>query len=98
MERISKTAAPKAVRKQIMFVAKLKDAKQVVVTGDFTRWSKEQVRMAKGPNGEWQALLNLSPGEYQYRLIVDGEWRDHAEAQKRVANPYGTQNCILTVS
>jgi hypothetical protein len=36
--------------------------------------------------------------EYQYRLVVDGEWRDHAEAPRRVSNPYGTENCVLTVA
>jgi hypothetical protein len=32
--------------------------------------------------GEWITQLELAPGEYQYRLIVDGEWRDHAEAAR----------------
>ncbi len=43
-------------------------------------------------------MLELAPGEYQYRLIVDGEWRDHSEATRRVANSFGTQNCVLIVA
>jgi hypothetical protein len=42
-------------------------------------------------------MLSLTPGEYQYRLLVDGAWKDHAEAGLRVANPYGSDNCILRV-
>ncbi len=73
------------------------EAAQVAVTGDFTGWSPEGVPLAKGERGEWRATLELAPGEYQYRLRVDGEWRDHAEAQKRVPNPFGSENCVLQV-
>lgn len=74
-------------------------------TGNFPReptrstgWTEEGIRLSKGSNGDWQTDLNLDPGEYQYRLRVDGQWQDHAEAQERVANPFGTENCILKVS
>jgi hypothetical protein len=42
-------------------------------------------------------VLNLAPGEYQYRLLVDGEWKDHSEAKRRVPNAFGSENCVLTV-
>ncbi|MBI3858582.1 MAG: hypothetical protein HY293_23090, partial [Planctomycetes bacterium] len=42
--------------------------------------------------------LDLPPGEYEYRLIVDGVWRDHPGAAKRVPNPFGTENCVLVVT
>jgi hypothetical protein len=29
---------------------------------------------------------------------VDGHWQDHAEAKKRTPNPFGGENCVLTVS
>lgn len=83
--------------KRVPFVAHVESARAVMVTGDFTGWSSEGVRLAKGANGRWQASLKLAPGEYQYRLRVDGEWRDHAEARKRVPNPFGTENCVLEV-
>jgi hypothetical protein len=28
---------------------------------------------------------------------VDGDWVDNPDATKRVDNPFGTQNCILTI-
>lgn len=56
------------------------------------------VFLAVGSNGEWATSLQLPPGEYQYRLRVDGQWHDHLEARKRVPNPYGSENCVLFVS
>jgi hypothetical protein len=85
------------VRREVPFVARMKGPSEVVLTGDFTRWSEEGIRLRKGPNDEWRTTLDLEPGEYQYRLIVDGKWHDDPQAATRVPNPYGGQNCILRV-
>lgn len=88
----------KVMTKRVPFVARGIKAREVVLVGEFTSWSKDGIRLTGGETGDWAAVLHLPPGEYQYRLIVDGEWRDHPDAARRVANPYGSQNCILTVS
>lgn len=72
-------------------------ARDVRVTGSFTGWNQTGIRLQPGGSGEWSTHLTLEPGEHQYRLLVDGKWTDHAEAAGRVANPYGSQNCILNV-
>jgi hypothetical protein len=84
--------------KQIPLRVRAEGAKEVVLTGDFTQWAKDKVRLTPAAGGEWITSLELAPGEYQYRLIVDGEWRDHAEAARRVPNSFGTQNCVLVVA
>ena len=90
-------AAKKSVHRRIQFVFRHDPAKDVVITGDFTGWSDKGIPLTKTPGGEWQTILQLAPGEHQYRLRVDGRWEDHPQAAKRVSNPYGTQNCILIV-
>jgi 1,4-alpha-glucan branching enzyme len=72
-------------------------AMYVEVTGDFTGWVKYGIRLSHRGNGEWRTLLTLGPGAYQYRLLINGEWKDHAEATRRVTNAFGTQNCVLEV-
>jgi 1,4-alpha-glucan branching enzyme len=88
---------PRSSSRRVSFVARVEKAKSVSVTGDFTGWSAEGISLVKGPNGDWQTALNLGPGEYQYRLRVDGQWQDHAQAQKHVSNSFGSENCVLTV-
>ena len=85
------------VLKKVPLKVKADGAREVVLTGDFTQWAKDRVRLTPTAGGEWITVLELAPGKYQYRLIVDGDWRDHPEAPK-VGNPFGTQNCILTVA
>ena len=97
---VVKKAAVKSERsslKKIQLVTHMDDVHEVVVTGDFTGWSEDGIRLAEEEEGVWETTLQLAPGEYQYRLRVDGEWRDHPEAERRVRNPYGSENCVLTV-
>lgn len=93
-------AAPPAPtsNKRIPFIVKVEGAHEVVLTGEFTGWSKEKVRLTPAGPGEWGAQLELPPGEYQYRLIVDGEWRDDPKGPRKVPNAFGTQNCVLVVA
>lgn len=72
-------------------------ARKVVITGDFSGWSLDRYPMRKEPDGVWRMRLHLRPGEYQYRLRVDGEWRDDPHATRRVPNPYGGENAVMAV-
>lgn len=96
------TKAPKAPRKAVLrrvpLLVRAEGARQVAVTGDFTQWSNQGFALAPVAGGDWSITLELAPGEYQYRLIVDGEWRDHPEAGERVPNPFGTYNSVLKVT
>lgn len=93
-EKRAKAPALKAVR----FSTQLPGAGKVSISGDFTQWSAEGIRLEKAADGRWTASLNLAPGEYQYRLLVDGGWQDDPAAAKQVPNPYGSRNAVLTVS
>ncbi len=93
LSKQSKTSTLRRLR----FLAHVKDAKEVVLTGDFTNWVKDKIKLNSIGDGEWETVLKLPAGEYQYRLLIDGEWKDHSEATKRVPNPFGTENCVLTV-
>jgi len=96
-KKLKTPAAPVSNLRKVPLKVKADGAKVVVLTGDFTQWAKDRVRLTPTVGGEWITVLELAPGDYQYRLIVDGEWRDHPEAPK-IGNPFGTQNCVLTVA
>lgn len=77
--------------------ARIDSAKTVAVSGDFNNWDPIGTPLKRNSEGKWSLSVELDPGEYQYRLLVDGQWHDHPEARKRVPNPFGTENCVLTV-
>ncbi len=69
----------------------------VIVTGDFSHWSPDGIRLERESDGSWSASLQLEPGVYQYRLIVDGHWSNNPGAEKHVRNAYGSENDVLVV-
>ena len=94
---LSKTSRPRMARK-VPMVVHAPGAIDVVITGDFNSWSPDGIRMSHDGSGTWRTALDLAPGQYEYRLIVDGKWSDHPAAPKRVPNPFGSENCVLIVS
>jgi hypothetical protein len=93
---LQRSPRPNLLRR-IPVTVKCDGARTVLITGDFNRWAAEGVRLSHNGNGTWHTELELAPGEYQYRLLVDGQWRDHLEASKKVPNPFGSNNCVLVV-
>lgn len=73
-------------------------ATQVKVAGDFTGWEQAPVDLKKHKNGVWKATLNLDPGRYEYRFMVDGEWQDDPACVDKAPNAFGSENCVLVVT
>ncbi len=87
----------KTAKRHVALLVKAETAKEVRVTGDFNDWVKDGIPLKHDGGGTWRTVLPLDPGQYQYRLLVDGQWTDHAEATERLTNPFGSQNCVLKV-
>jgi 1,4-alpha-glucan branching enzyme len=71
-------------------------ARQVSLVGDFNGWAPDVRRMVKGKDGTFRARVELEPGQYQYKFVVDGDWRHDPTADAQVANQYGTLNSVVT--
>src|SRR5215203_3664798 len=50
------------------------NAQQVFIAGTFNDWRPGVSKMTSNGDGKWQTDLLLTPGEYEYRLVVDGIW------------------------
>jgi chromosome partitioning protein len=76
-------------------------ASDVRIAGDFNGWVPDKgVRSlieAEGDTRIWTKILRLPPGRYQYRYVVDGEWREDPENPEAVASNVGGRNSILVV-
>ena len=48
------------------------NANKVLLTGSFNYWRKDELYMQKTASG-WEFPYTLSPGNYEYRFIVDGK-------------------------
>ena len=81
-----------------MFVTLYPRAESVQIAGDFNSWQPEKTPMSKvGQSGVWQTKLNLPPGKYRYRLVVDGQWQQDPYNELTELNPFGSFNSVVDV-
>ena len=88
----------KAARRTVTF--KLEDApgRQVFVAGCFSNWEPKHKLTDHDGKGVYTGRILLAPGEYQYKFVVDGEWRLDAANPNFVPNDFGTLNSLLKVT
>jgi hypothetical protein len=84
--------------KPIEFHVQAPSARSVKLAADFTDWEKYPLDMMKSEDGVWFTNVPLSPGQYSYRFIVDGQWCDDPRSVQRVPNPFGTANAVVNVT
>jgi chromosome partitioning protein len=76
-------------------------AGEVRIAGDFNGWIPDRGVDSRvqeeGRERVWTKVLHLPPGTYQYRYVVDGEWREDPENPRFVAGPIGGRNSLLVV-
>ncbi|PWW31104.1 glycosidase [Cytobacillus oceanisediminis] len=70
------------------------EAQQVRIAGSFTDWKNKAIEMTKGENNIWSKTINLSPGVYEYKFILDDSNWITDPANSRTANG----NSLLVVS
>jgi len=70
-------------------------ATKVQLAGDFNSWQGSP--MENIAPGEWVAKLSLSPGQYRYKFIVDGEWITDPANGWREQDTQGNLNSITYI-
>jgi len=73
-------------------------ARTVSVAGTFNEWHPTTKSMHPSGEGHWLKETALAPGNYEYCLVVDGQWMPDPLARESVANPFGGRNSILKVA
>ncbi len=73
-------------------------AKSVFLAGDFNDWDPTARRMKRVRKGgsEFAAVVELEPGRYQFKYIVDGDWCccPHSPRERSAE---GIENSVLEV-
>lgn len=67
----------------------------VMIAGSWSNWTK-QMMFPSEDSELWSVGLELPPGEYNYKFIVDGVWQ-HDPNQVTVMDEYGGCNNFVKV-
>jgi len=80
------------------------DAEKVFVAGTFNGWKPDELLLKRDKAGRWSVDLQLAPGRYEFKFIMDGQWccepgceGEHRGCPKCVPNDCGTMNRVLEV-
>ncbi len=81
--------------KKVDFQFYAPDANSVVVVGEFNGW--QPIPLKKVRKGMWKLTLDVPPGTYQFRYLVDNHYWANDESTPTVPNPFGTENSVFEV-
>jgi 1,4-alpha-glucan branching enzyme len=74
------------------------NAKAVSVAGQFNNWNAKANPLIKDANGIWTATVPLKPGKYQYKFVIDGDWRLDPANSETQDDGGGNMNSVKTVA
>lgn len=87
----------KVKRQRIALSLEAPEVNEVILMGDFNSWNPKTHPMKKDKDGLWKKIVMLSPGKYEYRFLVDGQWWHDPKNDQVCPNCFGTQNNVLVV-
>ena len=53
--------------------------------------------MKRQADGHWETTIALAPGRYEYKFVVDGNWKHDPLARVNVWNQSGSLNSVIEV-
>ncbi|MCY3834287.1 MAG: isoamylase early set domain-containing protein [Chloroflexi bacterium] len=74
------------------------EAESVNLVGSFDDWDENAHPMRRLKDGRFMAIKRFEANSrHEYRYLVNGQmWINEAEADSYTANPFGSDNCVVT--
>lgn len=87
----------RVVRRVVNFEVRDLPGKEVWLAGTFNDWQPVKRLTDKNGDGIYRGRMMLVPGEYQYKFLIDGEWRADAANPNFAPNGFGSLNSVVIV-
>lgn len=95
LKKRTKKATTTQRANKINFELMAPQASKVALTGDFKSWDSCGIPMRKNKTGLWKVGVDLHPGRYEYKFIVDNEWWTDPNNSNMSCNSFGSQNSVM---
>lgn len=70
-------------------------AQKAALAGDWNNW--QPVTMRKQKDGTFIVSVDIPPGRYEYKFVVDGSWVHDGDVPGVISNSYGTLNSVAYI-
>lgn len=85
-------------RSGVLFAIHAPGAHDVKLAGDFNGWVPDRgVLSLKEEGGLWKKFVFLGPGSYQYKLVIDDEWREDPHNGMVAQDSLGGQSSVVVI-
>ncbi len=81
--------------KEVVF--RFDKSRRVQIAGEFNNWIPDKNVETDIQDGFMRKILRVSPGGYEYRLIIDGVWQQDPGNPEAIPNNMGEYNSLLNV-
>jgi len=83
--------------KEVVFRFDNTESNRIQIAGEFNNWVPDKDVETEILDGSLQKILRVSPGGYEYRLIIDGVWQQDPANPRAAPNDMGGYNSLLNV-
>ncbi len=94
-KNMTKTNRP--IRRRVTFLYEDVPGKVVAIAGCFNDWLPEKQLVDKNGDGIYTGTMMLAPGVYQYKFVINGEWKIDEHNPNFTPNDIGSLNSILVL-
>jgi 1,4-alpha-glucan branching enzyme len=96
MNELLKENLPKLTT-EVIFSVFAPEAQEVHIVGEFNNWQIDGVSRMMQNSGTWSRKLELIPGKYRYRFVIDGKWVEDSGNPNKEINPYGSVDSLIEI-
>ncbi|QRM89155.1 glycoside hydrolase [Lacinutrix sp. WUR7] len=84
---------------KVTFTVPAKEAKEVLVVGNWNNWDAKAEPLQKLKNGTFKGTVNLESGNsYEFKYVVDGQWQNEEQADAFVWNEFAaSDNSVINL-
>jgi len=72
--------------------------RELKIAGEFNNWAPDEGVDTIVDGDDIRKIFYVEPGEYQYRLIIDGKWRNDPTNPDQILNSLGVHTSMLKVN
>lgn len=101
MQEVLKQEIPKLTKlelTEVEFSLFMPEAKEVYLAGDFNGWQIDDSSRMQAKDGLWSKRMEMSPGRYRYRFVMDGRWIEDPYNLSKQKNPFGGMDSLIEVA
>ncbi|MGD2056347.1 MAG: AAA family ATPase [Gammaproteobacteria bacterium] len=83
--------------REVVFRFDFPEGQRVQIAGEFNNWIPDKDVETEVQDGALRKILRVSPGGYEYRLVIDGVWQQDPANPEAAPNDLGGYNSLLHV-